>query len=105
MSLESKAIAIAMDGNQPASQYRDPRKNVEINIGKACNNRCVFCIDGLPKAEAGRAACCAGQCVGRFGDAVVAATVAVIFQHVENVSSAQQGGHVSGVGGAHHTLP
>jgi MoaA/NifB/PqqE/SkfB family radical SAM enzyme len=38
-------------GNQPASQWRDPRKNVEINIGKACNNRCVFCIDGLPKAE------------------------------------------------------
>jgi len=51
MPLESSQPAIAMDGNQPASQYRDPRKNVEINIGKACNNRCVFCIDGLPKAE------------------------------------------------------
>ncbi len=38
-------------GNQPVSTHRDPRKNVEINLGKACNNRCVFCIDGLPKAE------------------------------------------------------
>ncbi len=37
--------------NQPPSQVRDPRKNVEINIGKACNNRCVFCLDGLPKQE------------------------------------------------------
>jgi len=37
--------------NQPKSELRDPRKNVEINIGKACNNRCVFCIDGLPKRE------------------------------------------------------
>ena len=37
--------------NQPKSALRDVRKNVEINIGKACNNRCVFCIDGLPKAE------------------------------------------------------
>ena len=41
----------AKPGNQPESRWRDPRKNVEINIGKACNNRCVFCIDGLPKAE------------------------------------------------------
>ena len=37
--------------NQPFNLDRDLRKNVEINIGKACNNRCVFCIDGLPKAE------------------------------------------------------
>ena len=37
--------------NQPHNPGRDPRKNVEINIGKACNNRCVFCIDGLPKKE------------------------------------------------------
>jgi MoaA/NifB/PqqE/SkfB family radical SAM enzyme len=44
-------LAPARAGNQPASVLRDARKNVEINIGKACNNRCVFCIDGLPKAE------------------------------------------------------
>ncbi len=37
--------------NQPVNPDRDARKNVEINIGKACNNRCVFCIDGLPKRE------------------------------------------------------
>jgi MoaA/NifB/PqqE/SkfB family radical SAM enzyme len=37
--------------NQPWNPSRDLRKNVEINIGKACNNRCVFCIDGLPKRE------------------------------------------------------
>ncbi len=34
-----------------AHPLRDPRRNVEINLGKACNNRCVFCIDGLPKRE------------------------------------------------------
>lgn len=27
------------------------RKNIELNVGKACNNKCVFCLDGLPKAE------------------------------------------------------
>jgi len=37
--------------NQPYNPDRDLRKNVEINIGKACNNRCVFCVDGLPKRE------------------------------------------------------
>ena len=37
--------------NQPFNPERDTRRNVEINIGKACNNRCVFCIDGLPKRE------------------------------------------------------
>ena len=36
---------------QAESAVRDRRRNVEINIGKSCNNRCVFCIDGLPKAE------------------------------------------------------
>ncbi|MGC6514314.1 MAG: radical SAM protein [Myxococcota bacterium] len=37
--------------NQLFNEIRDVRRNVEINIGKACNNRCVFCIDGLPKRE------------------------------------------------------
>lgn len=37
--------------NQPFNPDRDPRKNVEINLGKACNNRCVFCLDGMPKKE------------------------------------------------------
>lgn len=37
--------------NQLFNEVRDVRRNVEINIGKACNNRCVFCIDGLPKKE------------------------------------------------------
>ena len=37
--------------NQPTNQQRDPRRNVEINLGKACNNRCMFCMDGLPKRE------------------------------------------------------
>ncbi|MCB9665663.1 MAG: radical SAM protein [Alphaproteobacteria bacterium] len=37
--------------NQVFNAIRDTRRNVEINIGKACNNRCVFCIDGLPKRE------------------------------------------------------
>jgi MoaA/NifB/PqqE/SkfB family radical SAM enzyme len=37
--------------NQLFNEIRDTRRNVEINIGKACNNRCVFCIDGLPKRE------------------------------------------------------
>ncbi len=30
---------------------RDLRRNVEINVGKACNNRCVFCLDGLPSPD------------------------------------------------------
>lgn len=30
---------------------RDPRRNVEINVGKACNNKCVFCLDGFPSAD------------------------------------------------------
>ena len=45
------ALSAAAPSNQPASPWRDSRKNIEINLGKACNNRCVFCIDGLPKAE------------------------------------------------------
>lgn len=37
--------------NQVPNALRDSRRNVEINIGKACNNRCVFCLDGMPKKE------------------------------------------------------
>ena len=37
--------------NQVDSPFRDPRKNVEINVGKACNNKCVFCLDGMPSKE------------------------------------------------------
>lgn len=37
--------------NQLFNEIRDTRRNIEINVGKACNNRCVFCIDGLPKRE------------------------------------------------------
>ena len=37
--------------NQPFNPLRDQRRNVEINVGKACNNRCVFCLDGMPKKE------------------------------------------------------
>ena len=37
--------------NQLFNAVRDPRRNVEINVGKACNNKCVFCMDGLPKTE------------------------------------------------------
>lgn len=37
--------------NQVDNELRDTRRNVEINVGKACNNRCVFCMDGMPKKE------------------------------------------------------
>jgi len=37
--------------NQLDNEIRDTRRNVEINVGKACNNRCVFCMDGMPKKE------------------------------------------------------
>jgi MoaA/NifB/PqqE/SkfB family radical SAM enzyme len=37
--------------NQVESALRDPRRNVEINIGKACNHKCVFCLDGVPSKE------------------------------------------------------
>lgn len=46
-----REVGPAGAANQPQNEARDLRKNVEINIGKACNNRCVFCIDGLPKRE------------------------------------------------------
>lgn len=45
-----KPVGEARD-NQVFNPIRDVRRNVEINIGKACNNRCVFCIDGMPKKE------------------------------------------------------
>lgn len=37
--------------NQPESTLRDSRRNIEINIGKACNNKCVFCLDGFPTGK------------------------------------------------------
>lgn len=40
-----------MSGNQVQSEYRDTRRNVEINVGKNCNNKCVFCLDGMPTKE------------------------------------------------------
>jgi len=33
------------------SLWRDTRRNVEINVGKVCNNKCVFCLDGLPATD------------------------------------------------------
>jgi MoaA/NifB/PqqE/SkfB family radical SAM enzyme len=46
-----KARAGEARDNQLFNEIRDVRRNVEINVGKACNNRCVFCIDGMPKRE------------------------------------------------------
>lgn len=37
--------------NQVQSPLRDRRRNVEINVGKSCNNKCVFCLDGMPSKE------------------------------------------------------
>jgi MoaA/NifB/PqqE/SkfB family radical SAM enzyme len=34
-----------------AELWRDVRRNVEINVGKICNNKCVFCLDGMPATE------------------------------------------------------
>jgi len=42
---------LQLDGNQPYNPIRDRRKNVEINVGKACNNKCVFCLDGFPSLD------------------------------------------------------
>ena len=50
MSLTSP-VPVPREGNQPVSPFRDPRRNVEINIGKTCNNKCVFCLDGMPTKE------------------------------------------------------
>ncbi len=36
---------------QVESSLRDVRRNVEINVGKTCNNKCVFCLDGMPSKE------------------------------------------------------
>lgn len=51
MTLPATAKPPTPQSRPEAEVFRDLRRNVEINIGKACNNRCVFCIDGLPKAE------------------------------------------------------
>ena len=40
-----------MSGNQVESPYRDRRRNVEINLGKTCNSKCVFCLDGVPDEQ------------------------------------------------------
>jgi MoaA/NifB/PqqE/SkfB family radical SAM enzyme len=40
-----------VSANQVPSVHRDPRRNVEINLGKVCNNKCVFCLDGMPSKE------------------------------------------------------
>lgn len=47
---EEKSALLAA-ANQVESPYRDLRRNVEINIGKVCNNKCVFCLDGMPSKE------------------------------------------------------
>ena len=39
------------DDSRPYNPERDTRKNIEINVGKPCNNKCVFCLDGFPKGE------------------------------------------------------
>lgn len=39
---------------QEPSPFRDARRNVEINVGKTCNNNCVFCLDGMPTQEDSR---------------------------------------------------
>ena len=39
------------DDSRPFKPIRDTRKTVEINIGKVCNNKCVFCLDGFPKGD------------------------------------------------------
>jgi organic radical activating enzyme len=40
---------------EPTSpEERDSRRNVEINVGKSCNSRCVFCLDGRPTREQAR---------------------------------------------------
>ncbi len=42
------AAPAELDGNQPFNPLRDRRRNIEINVSKACNNKCVFCLDGFP---------------------------------------------------------
>ncbi len=45
------AASAAAPPNEAADLWRDTRRNVEINVGKICNNKCVFCLDGLPATE------------------------------------------------------
>jgi MoaA/NifB/PqqE/SkfB family radical SAM enzyme len=51
MSTTPVIVPARLEGSQPDSPFRDPRRNVEINIGKTCNNKCVFCLDGMPTKE------------------------------------------------------
>ncbi|HEV8244868.1 MAG TPA: radical SAM protein [Polyangiaceae bacterium] len=32
----------------------DSRKNLELNVGMACNNACVFCVSGMPEGNESR---------------------------------------------------
>lgn len=32
----------------------DARRNLELNVGMACNNACVFCVSGLPEGKESR---------------------------------------------------
>lgn len=50
-SISALDSALAPSANQVSSGYRDLRKNVEINVGKVCNNKCVFCLDGMPTKD------------------------------------------------------
>ena len=43
-----------MSTAEASGPERDLRRNVEINIGKTCNSRCVFCLDGRPTREQAR---------------------------------------------------
>jgi len=51
----TRRVATAGSG-APAGEVPDPgvgdagRRNIEVNLGKACNNRCVFCANGIISA-------------------------------------------------------
>lgn len=51
MEFYTDSVPHRMSHNQVESTLRDRRRNVEINVGKVCNNKCVFCLDGMPSKE------------------------------------------------------
>ena len=43
------------DGFGHVAEVRfDERRNLELNVGMACNNACVFCVSGLPEGKESR---------------------------------------------------
>jgi len=55
MGLHLRVLDEAKDGfGHVQAVPFDSRKNLELNVGMACNNACVFCVSGMPEGNDSR---------------------------------------------------